>query len=43
MPVRRTGIILVKAGLKTHLWKIALGGYDTDSDTSWESSDIEPD
>ena len=36
-------INIYKARLKLDLWKTALGGYDSDNDTSWESSDIEPD
>ena len=36
-------INIYKTRLKLGLWKIALGSYDSDNDTSWESSDIEPD
>ena len=34
-------IDIFKAGIKSHLWNIVLGGYDSDS--SWEAHDIEPD
>jgi len=36
-------INIFQSALKSHLWQTALGGFDSDLETSWESLDIAPD
>ena len=36
-------INIFQLALKSHLWQIALGGFDSDLETSWGSLDIAPD